>query len=66
MVLLNSLYYKKNYLEDGHIVIIPGEVNIPDTPVHLQLNNTPPKPAIIPTAEPKALDLYIIGVATYA
>ena len=34
-MLLNSLYYKKNYLEDSHIAIIPGEVNIPDTLIYL-------------------------------
>ena len=65
-MLLNSLYYKKNYLEDGHVVIILGEVNISNTPVYLQLNDAPPKPAIVSTAELKALDLCIIGVAIYA
>ena len=35
MVLLNSLYCKKNYLENGHIIIILKEVNMPDTPAYL-------------------------------
>ena len=35
MVLLNNLYYKKNYLEDSRVIIILGEVNIPNTPIYL-------------------------------
>ena len=65
IILLNSPYYKKNYLEDSRVVIILGEVNIPDIPVYLQLDNTPAKLVVIPTAELKVLDLYIISVATY-
>ena len=65
-MLLNNPYYKKNYLEDSRVAIILGKVNIPDIPIHLQLNNAPAKPAVISTAEPKALDLYIINIAIYA
>ena len=65
-MLLNSLYYKKNYLEDGCVIIILEEVNILDTPIYLKLNNVSIKPAIIFIAELKALDLYIISVAIYA
>ena len=36
IVLLNSPYYKKNYLESGRTAIIPGIVNIPDIPAYLQ------------------------------
>ena len=34
-MLLNNPYYKKNYLEDGRVIIISEEVNIPNTPVYL-------------------------------
>ena len=34
-MLLNSLYYKKNYLENSYVAIILEEVNILDTPIYL-------------------------------
>ena len=65
-MLLNSLYYKKNYLEDSRVAIILKEVNIHNIPIYLELNNAPAKLVIIPIAELKALDLYIINIAIYA
>ena len=64
-MLLNNPYYKKNYLENGRVTIILGEVNIPNIPIYLQLKDAPIKLAVIPIADLKVLDLYIISAATY-
>ena len=41
IVLLNSPYCKKNYLKSRHTAIVPGIVNMPDTPAYLQQGNPP-------------------------
>ena len=64
-MLLNSPYYKKNYLKDSRIIIILEEVNILNIPIYLQLNNMPIKLIIILIAKLKALNLYIMNIATY-
>ena len=41
IVLLNSLYYKENYLKSGRTVIILGIVNVSNTPTYLQQSEPP-------------------------
>ena len=43
MVLLNSPYCKKNYLESGRTAIVPGIINISNTPAYLQPKEPPLK-----------------------
>ena len=35
MVLLNSPYYKENYLKSSYTAIIPGIINMPNIPMYL-------------------------------
>ena len=36
IVLINSPYYKKNYLESERTAIVPGIVEVPNIPKYLQ------------------------------